>query len=403
MNLINYLKKELSEKSEENLELISLICSIADSTIDIANDTRVTGLKQIRGSANKINVQGEEVQLLDQIANEKLINSLTNNKSCAGYASEEIESPIIFNTTSRFMVVADPLDGSSNISVNMPIGTIFGIIRNTDYGVSSFNKSGRYFISAGYSLYGPSDIFLICINNKVSEFTLDPEKDKYYLSRDNIKVPKSGSIYSVNEGNFVNWGDNIKKWVLNNKNPTGSSSKKKKLRYVGSLVADAHRTLINGGIFAYPPDKSNSNGKLRLMYEANPLALVFTSAGGNAVSMDKEILDIEPESFHQRTPLILGSKEDIDEFLNFTTNGRSSFKETPEVSPIFKWDKNNINKLRSKLGLNRSKFGKKVGVTRGTVLRWESGEVSPNLSNNKALDSIYLSTRKDLLSNPLDN
>ena len=403
MNLINYLKKELSEKSEENLELISLICSIADSTIDIAKDTRVTGLKQIRGSANKINIQGEEVQLLDQIANEKLINSLANNKSCAGYASEEIESPIIFNTTSRFMVVADPLDGSSNISVNMPIGTIFGIIRNTDYGVSSFNKSGRYFISAGYSLYGPSDIFLICINNKVSEFTLDPEKDKYYLSRDNIKVPKSGSIYSVNEGNFVSWEDNIKKWVLNNKNPTGSSSKKKKLRYVGSLVADAHRTLINGGIFAYPPDKSNSNGKLRLMYEANPLALIFTSAGGNAVSMDKEILDIEPESFHQRTPLILGSKEDIDEFLNFTTNGRSSFKETPEVSPIFKWNKNNINKLRSKLGLNRSKFGKKVGVTRGTVLRWESGEVSPNLSNNKALDSIYLSTRNDLLSNPLDN
>jgi len=402
MNLINYLKKELSEKSEENLELISLICSIADSTIDIAKDTRVTGLKQIRGSANKINVQGEEVQLLDQIANEKLIKSLSNNKFCAGYASEEIESPIIFNATSRFMVVADPLDGSSNISVNMPIGTIFGIIRNTDYGVSSFNKSGRYFISAGYSLYGPSDIFLICINNKVSEFTIDPEKNEYYLSRDNIKVPKSGSIYSVNEGNFVSWEDNIKKWVLNNKNPTGSSSKKRKLRYVGSLVADAHRTLINGGIFAYPPDKSNSNGKLRLMYEANPLALIFTSAGGNAVSMDKEILDIEPENFHQRTPLILGSKEDIDEFMSFTTNGRSSFKETPEVSPIFKWNKVNINRLRSKLGLNRAKFGKKVGVTRGTVLRWESGEVSPNLSNNKALDSIYLSTRNNLLSNPLD-
>ena len=402
MNLISYLNKELSEKSDENLELISLICSIADSTIDIAKDTRVTGLKQIRGSANEINVQGEEVQLLDQIANEKLINSLSNNKSCAGYASEEIESPVIFNATSRFMVVADPLDGSSNISVNMPIGTIFGIIRNTDYGVSSFNKPGRYFISAGYSLYGPSDIFLICINNKVCEFTLDPKKNEYFLSRDNIKVPKSGSIYSVNEGNFVNWEGNIKKWVLNNKNPTGSSSKKKKLRYVGSLVADAHRTLINGGIFAYPPDKNNPNGKLRLMYEANPLALIFTSSGGNAVSMDKEILDIEPESFHQRTPLVLGSKEDIDEFMNFTTNKSNSFKETPEVSPIFKWNKKNINRLRSKLGLNRSKFGKKVGVTRGTVLRWESGEVSPNISNNKALDSIYLSTRNDLISNPLD-
>lgn len=402
MNLLNYLNKELSEKSEENLELISLICSIADATVDIAMDTRVTGLKQIRGSANEVNIQGEEVQMLDQIANNKLINSLKKNKSCAAYASEEIDEPIIFNETSRFMVVADPLDGSSNISVNMPIGTIFGIIRNTDYGITSFNKSGRYFISAGYSLYGPSDIFLICINNKVSEFTLDPIKKEYLISRDEIKVPKNGSIYSINEGNFTSWDNNIKKWVLNNKNPTGSSNKNRTLRYVGSLVADAHRTLIKGGIFAYPPDKSRQEGKLRLMYEANPLALIFTSAGGNAVSMEKEILDIEPENFHQRTPLVLGSKEDIDEFLNYTTSGRSSFKETPEVSPIFKWNKINILKLRNKLGLNRSRFGKKVGVTRGTVLRWESGEVSPNLSNNKALDSIYLSTRNDLLSNPLD-
>ena len=402
MNLLNYLNKELSEKSEENLELISLICSIADATVDIAMDTRVTGLKQIRGSANEVNIQGEEVQVLDQIANKKLIDSLKKNKSCAGYASEEINEPIMFNETSRFMVVADPLDGSSNISVNMPIGTIFGIIRNTDYGVTSFNKSGRYFISAGYSLYGPSDIFLICINNKVSEFTLDPDKKEYLISRDGIRVPKNGSIYSINEGNFTSWESNIKKWVLNNKNPTGTSSKNRSLRYVGSLVADAHRTLIKGGIFAYPPDKSRQEGKLRLMYEANPLALIFTSAGGNAVSMEKEILDIEPENFHQRTPLVLGSKEDIDEFLNYTTSGRSSFKETPEVSPIFRWNKINILKLRNKLGLNRSRFGKKVGVTRGTVLRWESGEVSPNLSNNKALDSIYLSTRNDLLSNPLD-
>ena len=217
MNLRSYLNKELTGKSDENLELISIICSIADSTVDIAMDTRVTGLKQIRGSANEINVQGEEVQMLDQIANQSLIDSLSKNSSCA-----------------------DPLVGSSNISVNMPIGTIFGIIRNTDYGVSSFNKSGRYYISAGYSLYGPSDIFIICVNNKVSEFTLDPAKKEYALSRNDIKIPRTGSVYSINEGNFVSWENNIKKWVLNNKNPTGSSSKRKTLRYVGTLVADAH-------------------------------------------------------------------------------------------------------------------------------------------------------------------
>ena len=221
MNLLSYLNRELAGKSDENLELISVICSVADSTVDIAMDTRVTGLKQIRGSANEINVQGEEVQMLDQIANKSLIDSLSKNSSCAGYASEEIDEPLIFNQSSRFMVVADPLDGSSNISVNMPIGTIFGIIRNTDYGVSSFNKSGRYYISAGYSLYGPSDIFVICVNNKVSEFTLDPKKKEYQLSRDDIKVPRTGSVYSINEGNFISWEDNIKKWVLNNKNPTG--------------------------------------------------------------------------------------------------------------------------------------------------------------------------------------
>ena len=403
MNLRSYLNKEFSGKSDENQELISIVCSIADSTVDIAMDTRVTGLNQIRGSANEINVQGEEVQLLDKIANQSLIDSLSKNSSCAGYASEELEEPMIFNQSARFMVVADPLDGSSNISVNMPIGTIFGIIRNTDYGISSFNKSGRYYIGAGYSLYGPSDIFVICINNKVNEFTLDPVKKEYLLSRSDIKVPKNGSVYSINEGNFVGWEDNIKKWVLNNKNPTGTSSKRKTLRYVGSLVADAHRTLINGGIFAYPPDRSRPEGKLRLMYEANPLALLFTSAGGNAISMDKEILDLEPENFHQRTPLILGSKDDIDDFLNFTTSGRSSYKDAPEISPIFKWDESNITKLRSRLGLSRSGFGKKVGVTRGTVFRWESGIVSPNLINNKALDSIYLSTRKELINIPLDN
>ena len=262
MNLRSYLNKELTGKSDENLELISIICSIADSTVDIAMDTRVTGLKQIRGSANEINVQGEEVQMLDQIANQSLIDSLSKNSSCAGYASEELVEPLIFNQSARFMVVADPLDGSSNISVNMPIGTIFGIIRNTDYGVSSFNKSGRYYISAGYSLYGPSDIFIICVNNKVSEFTLDPAKKEYALSRNDIKIPRTGSVYSINEGNFVSWEDNIKKWVLNNKNPTGSSSKRKTLRYVGSLVADAHRTLINGGIFAYPLTKLNLKANL---------------------------------------------------------------------------------------------------------------------------------------------
>ena len=403
INLESYLKSELKDNNEENDELASVIKSIADATKLIAMDTRVTGLKQIRGSLDKTNVQGEQVQILDQISNDKLVDILAKNSSCAGYASEELKDPKIFNSSARFMVVADPLDGSSNISVNMPIGTIFGIIRNTDYGKSSFIKSGRYYISAGYSLYGPSDIFVICANNKVAEFTLDPQKNDYFLSRSEIKVPNKGSIYSVNEGNFSIWDNKIKKWLLNTKNPSGTSAKNKKLRYVGSLVADAHRTLINGGIFVYPSDKNNQNGKLRLMYEANPFALIFTSAGGSAVDLEKEILDIEPENFHQRTPLIIGSKSDVNNFLEHMTTGKKKVKENTEITPIFKWTSNSITNLRKSLNLSRTNFGKKVGVSRATVLRWEKDIVLPNYINKKALDNAFLSVKNDLIDNPMED
>jgi DNA-binding transcriptional regulator YiaG len=189
---------------------------------------------------------------------------------------------------------------------------------------------------------------------------------------------------------------------LNIKNPQGSSGKQKKLRYVGSLVADAHRTLIKGGIFAYPSDKNNIEGKLRLMYEANPFALIFTSAGGSAINMEHEILDIEPESFHQRTPLIIGSKIDVQNFLNHMALKNKPQKQNSEITNIFKWTPKSIRNLRANLKLSRAKFGKKVGVTRGTVLRWEDGEVSPNYTNSKSLDNEYLSTRKSLVNNPLD-
>jgi len=402
INLDQYLEAELPDSNSENLDLRDLITAISKATISIAKDTRITGLKKIRGSLNKINVQGEQVKILDELSNDKLLKALSQCPSCSGFASEELEEPVLYNSTSRFMVVADPLDGSSNINVNMPIGTIFGVIRNTDYDKSSFIKSGRYYVSAGYSLYGPSDIFVLTINNKVVEFTLEPESEQYYLTRSDIKVPKEGSIYSINEGNFKVWDSRIKKWNLSTKNPQGTSNKTKKLRYVGSLVADAHRTLIEGGIFAYPSDKKNPEGKLRLMYEANPFALIFTSAGGSAFNLEKEILDIEPESFHQRTPLILGSKLDVHDFLGYLTPKGKNRKENSEVTNIFKWSSKSINNLRNILKLSRLKFANKVGVTRGTILRWEIGSRKPNYSNKKALDNIYLATRKDLIENPLE-
>ncbi len=400
-NLKTFLKDNLNFSSHEGKALAKLILSISDASIEISQNTRRAGLTNILGSANSINVQGEDVQKLDLIANEILLKFLKNDSGCGGYASEELEKPEFFNNEdSSFFVVADPLDGSSNIDVNMPIGTIFGIIRKTVPEKSGFIRSGRYYIASGYILYGPSTLLVIAFNNNVNEFTLDPLENKFYLSDENINVPISGETYSINEGNFDSWSSPIKKWAESRKNSFNELKKSSSLRYVGSLVADAHRTLKKGGIFVYPADKKNPNGKLRLMYEANPYALIFESANGSSSNGGVSILDIEPENFHQRTPLILGSKINVQSFLSVkTTNKKNIIKQ----KRIFPWNESSISKMRSESKKTILEFSKELNVEQSTVRKWESGIIKPNKKNREKLDDYLLKNFPKLINNPFEN
>jgi len=400
-NLKTFLKDNLNFSSHEGKALAKLILSISDASIEISQNTRRAGLTNILGSANSINVQGEDVQKLDLIANEILLKFLKNDSGCGGYASEELEKPEFFNNEdSSFFVVADPLDGSSNIDVNMPIGTIFGIIRKTVPEKSGFIRSGRYYIASGYILYGPSTLLVIAFNNNVNEFTLDPLENKFYLSDENINVPISGETYSINEGNFDSWSSPIKKWAESRKNSFNELKKSSSLRYVGSLVADAHRTLKKGGIFVYPADKKNPNGKLRLMYEANPYALIFESANGSSSNGEVSILDIEPENFHQRTPLILGSKINVQSFLSVkTTNKKNIIKQ----KRIFPWNESSISKMRSESKKTILEFSKELNVEQSTVRKWESGIIKPNKKNREKLDDYLLKNFPKLINNPFEN
>jgi len=390
IDLKTFLKDNLNFSSDEGKALAQLIISISQASIEISENTRLAGLTNILGSANQTNIQGEDVQKLDLLANEILLEHLRNDPNCGGYASEELDRPVFFsNEDSSFLVVADPLDGSSNIDVNMPIGTIFGIIRKTTLEESGFIRSGRYYVASGYVLYGPSTLLVIACNNKVNEFTLEPKKNIFYVSQENINVPSSGNIYSINEGNYDSWDTSVKEWSRSRKGSFNELKKPCSLRYVGSLVADAHRTLKKGGIFVYPADQNNPNGKLRLMYEANPYALIFESANGASSNGKMSILDLEPENFHQRTPLILGSKKNVKEFMRERPPKRKS---SVNQEIVFPWNQATITKMRSESELSFKEFSQSIGVDKSTVRRWEAGIIKPNTKNRKELDYFLVET-----------
>ena len=400
LNLKTFLKDNLNFSSHEGKALARLILSISDASIEISQKTRRSGLTNILGSAKQTNIQGEEVQKLDLIANDILLKFLKDDPGCGGYASEEIEKPVFFNNEgSNFLVVADPLDGSSNIDVNMPIGTIFGVIRKTVPEKSGFIRSGRYFVASGYILYGPSTILVIACNNIVTEFTLEPSKNIFYISEEDITVPISGDIYSINEGNYESWDSSVKEWSQSRKSFENELNKPSSLRYVGSLVADAHRTLKKGGIFVYPADDKNRNGKLRLMYEANPYSLIFESANGSSSNGKISVLDIEPENFHQRTPLILGSKENVQKFIN-TKSSRKKISTTNKL--LFPWDKLSISKMRFESKKTVNEFSKELDVEQSTVRKWEAGLIKPNKKNREKLDEYLVDNFGEIIKNPFE-
>ena len=289
----------------------------------IQAQVRKAGLTDVLGEHGEINVQGEIQQKLDVISNEALVHCLSSRESIGVLASEENEEPMLVHKGSdeaKYAVVFDPLDGSSNIDVNVSVGTTFSILRKPD-DVAMDNpeqwvlQPGSKQVAAGYVVYGSSTILVYSAGNGVHGFTLDPAVGAYFLSHPNMTMPDQGKYYSVNEayrnGFPPRYGDYIDRLR------SGVLGRNYASRYIGSMVADFHRTLLKGGVFLYPPTEDNTEGKLRLLYEANPVAFLAEQAGGTAIDGKKRILDIEPTSIHQRTPLIVGSRVELADFESF--------------------------------------------------------------------------------------
>jgi fructose-1,6-bisphosphatase I len=297
---------------------ITLACKI------VASAVRRAGLVDVLGSTDQTNVQGEVVQKLDQFANQTLLNCLGNRGNVGVMASEENQEPVVVMTDpthGKYIVVFDPLDGSGNIDVNISVGTIFSILRRDPKRsadpAADVLQSGVRQIAAGYVLYGSSTMLVYTTGGRVNGFTLDPSIGAFILSHPDIRIPQRGNYYSVNEANADSFPEYCRKYLYWFK--SGADNTTYTSRYAGSLVADFHRILLKGGIFLYPPTVTNPQGKLRLMYEANPIAFVAEQAGGIATNGRDRILDIVPESLHQRTPLMVGSPfemERLHEFAN---------------------------------------------------------------------------------------
>jgi len=272
------------------------------------------------GLQGETNIQGEEVNKLDVIANVAFIESLKRCQKVCAMASEENEDPILLSGCSgKYVAVFDPLDGSSNIDVNISIGTIFGIYKRKDPStkpsVEDILQPGTALVAAGYVMYGSATLLVLSTGGPVNCFTLDPSSGEFIITHSDIRMKEKHSIYSINEGNSKYSYEAISKYVHSVKFP--EKDKPYSLRYVGSMVADVHRTLIYGGVFLYPADKSSKSGKLRLLYEANPMAFLMEKAGGMGTTGTQRLLDIVPTSVHQRTGVILGSKGNVLEVEEF--------------------------------------------------------------------------------------
>jgi len=294
-------------------EFTGLLADIATAAKIISQKINRAGLNDILGDQGGENVHGERVQKLDLMANNIFIQVLSPARQLIAIVSEEMEDPHQISESTakgKYVLLMDPLDGSSNIDVNISIGSIFSIYRRKSHGtratMDDFLQPGHLQVCAGYILYGSSTMLIYTTGFGVHGFTLDPGIGEFLLSHENIRIPEEGKIYSINESNASSWDEGIQKYV--------EEAKKggKTARYVGSLVADFHRNLLKGGIFLYPADSQNPYGKLRLLYEASPLAYIVEQAGGRATTGRAPILDVVPEKLHQRVPLIIGSKKDVE-------------------------------------------------------------------------------------------
>lgn len=303
-------------------ELSHLLRNIGLAAKRVNVEVNKAGLVDILGDHGTVNVQGEEVKKMDVFANDQFTGVLRHGIACAGIASEELDDFVAFDdpksVNSKYVCLFDPLDGSSNIDVNVSIGTIFAVYRRvTPVGtvakLEDYLQPGNQQVAAGYIVYGSSTMLVYATRRGVNGFTLDPSIGEFTLSHPDIKCPDAGKIYSVNHGNFFQYPEKVRDYITVCQHKNKSNGGPYTQRYIGSMVADVHRNLIKGGIFMYPGTVDKPKGKLRLLYECNPFAFIMTMAGGRATNGEIPILDVQPTELHQRSPFFVGSSTMMDE------------------------------------------------------------------------------------------
>ena len=326
MAMITTVQQHILQQQQEQLKASGreasgtfswLLSGITLAAKMVESKIRSAGLSDVYGAFGAENVQGEQQQKLDVYANQALLHCLGLRDSVAALVSEEDEEPVTFNRdaeTGKYIIVFDPLDGSSNIDVNVNVGTIFSVLRRMPAELGTLEESilqpGFRQVAAGYVVYGPSTVLVYTTGNGVHGFTLDPTIGAFVLSNERMMMPEQGSYYSTNEANAAGWPQGYRDYVA--KLRDGGLGKPYSSRYIGSLVADFHRTLLKGGVFLYPPTEKQPGGKLRLLYEANPLSFIAEQAGGMATTGTQRILDIRPEGIHQRVPFCVGSRREME-------------------------------------------------------------------------------------------
>lgn len=311
-------------------DLSKLLSDIGLAAKVINREVNKAGLVDILGVTSNTNIHGETVKKLDEFANTQLLNALKVSGKCCGIASEEEDDFVVvdneFSRDAKYVVLFDPLDGSSNIDVNVSIGTIFSIYRRVSESgacqLTDLLQRGIRQVAAGYIIYGSSTMLVYSTGHGVNGFTLDPSIGEFCLSHPDIRIPEQANTYSINQGYFQKFEEGLKLYINFCQESDAATGRPYAMRYIGSFVADFHRNLINGGIFIYPATNGNPEGKLRLLYECNPLAYLAEQAGGKATTGDERILEVVPTALHQRTPIYIGSAAMVDQAEQFLNRAR---------------------------------------------------------------------------------